>query len=57
MNVLTSDKNDPDLYMDYLKASGEDNNAKLIAAYFTHIGMDATTYAPKEAGLLVNESS
>ena len=41
--------------MDCLKASGEDNNAKLIAAYFTHIGMDAYYMCPKEAGLLVNE--
>ena len=30
--------------MDCLKASGEDNNAKLIAAYFKHIGMDAQLY-------------
>ncbi|WP_203249203.1 aspartate kinase [Sporosarcina beigongshangi] len=51
---LARDKNDPVLYMDFLKASGEDNNAKLIAAYFTHIGMDAKYISPKEAGLLVN---
>ena len=50
---LDCDKNDPDLYMDNLKASGEDNNAKLIAAYFTHIGLEATYISPKEAGLLV----
>ena len=53
-NALLADKNDPVLYMDYLKASGEDNNAKLIAAYFTHIGMDAKYICPKDAGLLVN---
>lgn len=52
---LGRDKNDPVLYMDYLKASGEDNNAKLIAAYFKHIGMDAKYICPKEAGLLVND--
>ena len=51
---LARDKNDPVLYMDYLKASGEDNNAKLIAAYFKHIGMDAKYICPKDAGLLVN---
>ena len=39
--------------MDNLKASGEDNNAKLIAAYFSHIGLDANYVCPKEAGLLV----
>lgn len=51
---LARDKNDPVLYMDYLKASGEDNNAKLIAAYFKHIGMDGKYICPKDAGLLVN---
>ena len=39
--------------MDY-KAAGEDNNAKLIADYFTHIGMEAQYICPKKAGLLVN---
>ena len=52
---LASNKNDASLFMDCLKASGEDNNAKLIAAYFTHIGMDAHYMCPKDAGLLVNE--
>lgn len=52
---LARDKNDTVLYMDYLKASGEDNNAKLIAAYFQHIGIEAKYVCPKEAGLLVNE--
>ena len=52
---LNNDKIDNSLFMDCLKASGEDNNAKLIAAYFTHIGMDAHYMCPKDAGLLVNE--
>ncbi|MER2090167.1 MAG: aspartate kinase [Sporosarcina sp.] len=52
---LDSNKNDPSLFMDCLKASGEDNNAKLIAAYFTYLGMDAQYICPKNAGLLVNE--
>ena len=52
---LNKDRNDVVLFMDCLKASGEDNNAKLIAAYFTHIGMDAHYMCPKKAGLLVNE--
>ncbi|MFJ7936881.1 aspartate kinase [Sporosarcina sp. NPDC096371] len=51
---LARDKKDPVFYMDYLKASGEDNNAKLIAAYFAHIGIDAKYICPKDAGLLVN---
>lgn len=38
--------------LDSLKASGEDNNAKMIAAYFNHIGIPAKYVNPKE-GLLV----
>lgn len=52
---LSLDKGDPILFMDSLKASGEDNNAKLIAAYLQSIGMDATYVCPKDGGLLVNE--
>lgn len=52
---LSLDKEDPILFMDSLKASGEDNNAKLIAAYLQSIGMEATYVCPKEGGLLVNE--
>ncbi|WP_342513900.1 aspartate kinase [Sporosarcina sp. FSL K6-1522] len=52
---LAGDQNDALLYMDNLKASGEDNNAKIIAAYFTHIGMEAKYVCPKDAGLLVNK--
>ena len=37
-----------------MKAAGEDNNAKLIANYFTHIGLEAKYVFPKKAGLLVN---
>lgn len=41
--------------IDSLKASGEDNNAKLIAAYFHSIGMNASYVNPKDAGLLVSD--
>lgn len=41
--------------VDSLKASGEDNNAKLIAAYFHSIGMNASYVNPKDAGLLVSD--
>ena len=39
--------------MDAVKASGEDNNAKLIAAYFRRQGVKAEYVSPKEAGLFV----
>lgn len=51
---LNKDQTDEILYVDSLKAAGEDNNAKLIAAYFRHIGMEAEYVNPREGGLLVN---
>lgn len=51
---LSQDKEDSSLYIDTLKAAGEDNNAKLIANYLQFIGIDAKYINPKEAGLLVN---
>lgn len=51
---LSQDKEDSLLFMDTMKAAGEDNNAKLIAAYFQLIGVDAKYINPREAGLLVN---
>ncbi|KYG92084.1 aspartate kinase [[Bacillus] sp. KCTC 13219] len=51
---LEADKSQQALFMDNIKASGEDNNAKLIAAYFNSIGMPAKYVSPKE-GLVVND--
>ncbi|WP_078391307.1 aspartate kinase [Shouchella patagoniensis] len=42
-------------FLDTLKASGEDNNAKLIAAYLNQVGIKATYINPKDAGLLVSD--
>ena len=53
---LESDTSDPDLYTDNLKASGEDNCAKLFAqALVTDFGLDAHYMGPKDAGLLLSE--
>lgn len=46
---LEADKSQQALFMDNIKASGEDNNAKLIAAYFNSIGMPAKYVSPKGA--------
>lgn len=54
-NRLSTLSDDESLFIDTMKAAGEDNNAKLIAAYFNHIGMPAQYVCPKDAGLLVNE--
>lgn len=55
LNRLNGDKSKPDRFMDRLKASGEDNNAKLVAAYFRKRGVEASYVDPKEAGLLVSD--
>ncbi|MDN3018749.1 aspartate kinase [Paenibacillus sp. BSR1-1] len=52
---LNGNKSRPDRFMDRLKASGEDNNAKLVAAYFRKRGIEASYIDPKEAGLLVSD--
>ncbi|MFC4319965.1 aspartate kinase [Litchfieldia salsa] len=54
-NLLKADKSRPDRFIDAIKASGEDNNAKLIAAYFQHQGVDAQYVNPKDAGLFVSD--
>ena len=48
-------KQNNEAIMDSLKASGEDNNAKMIAAYFNSIGMPTRYVSPKE-GLVVNDA-
>lgn len=52
---LSRDKEDVLLFMDMMKAAGEDNNAKLIAAYFQFIGVEAKYVCPRDGGLLVND--
>jgi aspartate kinase len=42
-------------FLDAIKASGEDNCAKLVAAYFSSQGYEAHYVSPKQAGLLVSD--
>lgn len=51
---VTGDRSNKELFIDSIKASGEDNNAKLIATYFNAIGLPAKYVSPKE-GLIVND--
>ncbi|HHW47723.1 MAG TPA: aspartate kinase [Clostridiaceae bacterium] len=41
-------------FIDSLKAAGEDNCAKLVAAYLQSIGVDAKYINPKDAGLILS---
>jgi len=42
-------------YLDLMKAAGEDNCAKIIAAYFCAQGVKAVYVNPKDAGFFVND--
>ena len=55
LRVINGDRSFKDKYIDAVKASGEDNNAKLIAAYFQSMGTKATYVNPKAAGLYVSD--
>lgn len=53
--IQQSDKLPAERFVEAMKAAGEDNHAKLIAAYFCANGTDATYVSPKEAGLYVTD--
>ncbi|MCF2647370.1 aspartate kinase [Niallia circulans] len=52
---LINNSTDKDAFMEAMKASGEDNNAKLVAHFFKDRGLDAIYVSPKEAGLIVSD--
>lgn len=51
--IMQQEKKDPVLFIEAMKAAGEDNNAKLVAAYFQSKGVEAHYVNPKEAGIYV----
>lgn len=51
---VDGDTSNKDKFMDSLKAAGEDNCAKLVAAYLKSTGVNANYIDPKEAGLLLS---
>jgi aspartate kinase len=51
---INGDRSNRELFIDSLKAAGEDNNAKIIAAYFNVAGIPAKYVSPKE-GLILND--
>ena len=52
---LENSTTDADLYMDTMKAGGEDNCARLIAQVLQANGVDAHYVNPKDAGLLLSD--
>ncbi|MDF2984581.1 MAG: aspartate kinase [Eubacterium sp.] len=51
---LKLDTSHEGMFMDAMKAAGEDNSAKLVAAYLNSIGHKAHYISPKQAGLLMS---
>ncbi|SES40217.1 aspartate kinase [Salipaludibacillus aurantiacus] len=54
-DLIASYKDDPDRLLDALKASGENQNAKLMAAFFNQLGEEAHYVSPDEAGIIVTD--
>ncbi|GAB7387798.1 aspartate kinase [Bacillaceae bacterium] len=52
---LAGDTSNRHRFIDAIKASGEDNCAKLVAEFFRMQGLDARYVNPKDAGLLVSD--
>lgn len=57
ISLLDGDRKNRYHYIDAVKASGEDNSAKLVAAFFQSRGVEAEYVNPKEAGLFVTDES
>ncbi|TKC19420.1 aspartate kinase [Robertmurraya kyonggiensis] len=55
--LLNRDTTNKNRFLDAVKASGEDMNAKLVAEFFQSRGIDAAYVSPKDAGLLVSEET
>jgi len=51
---VKADSSNREKFTDSLKAAGEDNCAKLVAAYLQSLGINARYVSPKEAGLLLS---
>ncbi|WP_421617436.1 aspartate kinase [Brevibacillus sp. TJ4] len=47
----------PERFVDAVKAAGEDNSAKVVAAYLRDLGEVAQYVNPREAGLLVSDEA
>jgi aspartate kinase len=55
--LLAMDTSDAGVFMDTLKAAGEDNCARLVAAYLRSRGVDASYVNPKDGGMVLSEES
>lgn len=54
-SLASSDMTNKARFMDAVKASGEDNNARIVASYLNSLGVEAHYVNPKEAGIVVSD--
>ncbi|RAS86966.1 aspartate kinase [Priestia endophytica] len=54
-DIIDTYKEDANRLLDSVKASGEDNNARLMAFYLQSLGLKAQYVNPKEAGIFVTD--
>lgn len=52
---LAHDTTHPGVYLDTLKAAGEDNSARLVTAYLNHLGLPAVYVNPREGGMVLSD--
>ena len=52
---LAQDTSHEGLFMDSMKAAGEDNSAKMVAAELKHRGVSARYLSPADAGMLLSD--
>ncbi len=53
--LLECDTSNPHKFVDMMKAAGEDNSAKLVAAYLTSLGHKATYVNPGRCGMILSD--
>jgi len=54
---MAMDPHDKGLFLDTMKAAGEDNCAKLVAAYLQSSGVEASYIDPREAGMVLSDEA
>ncbi|MGN0827530.1 MAG: aspartate kinase [Kiritimatiellia bacterium] len=52
---LALDKSNPGRFMDAMKAAGEDNSARVVAAAFRAAGVEADYVSPRDSGMLLTD--
>ena len=54
-NLINTDIDNEDAFMDSMKAAGEDNCAKLVSEYLRSLGVEANYVNPKVGGMILSD--